>query len=174
MIGETLSFDRVVEFCERVVQLNEAGFPLDQLLGEPFMAVDVDLDSEREPGLYADVDQAELWIEEVVIEYPLLPRSADELRAFGTWHKRKGGTRLLSAEDTDESLGNTLGADQVEGPLVLAELAGAIQVDSAGLLRQSLGMRDQAIGALRRNGFHEVATANFENAIDEVLELAGS
>jgi hypothetical protein len=35
-------------------------------------------------------------------------------------------------------------------------------------------MRDQELGVLRRNGLHEDATTNFENAIDEVLEFTGS
>ena len=138
------------------------------------MAVDVDLDSERQPGLQADVDQAELRIEEVVIEDPLLPGSADELRPFGAGHECEGRTGFLGAEDADESLGDALVADEVVGPLVLAELAGAIHVGAAGLLRPALGMLDQAVGVLGRHGFHEVATANFQNAIDEVFEFAGS
>ena len=65
----------VVELGERVVLLHEAQLLLHHLLGQPFVAIDVDLDGEREPGLQADVDQAELGIEEVVVEDPLLPAS---------------------------------------------------------------------------------------------------
>ena len=172
--ASALGLDGVVELCERVVLLHEAQFLLHHLLGEPFVAIDVDLDSERQPGLQANVDQAELGIEEVVIEDPLLPGSADELGPVGTRHKREGRTRLLGAEDTDKSLGDTLVADEVLGPLVLAELAGAIQVDSASLPRPALSMRDETVRVLRRHGFHEVGAANFQNAIDEVFEFAGS
>ena len=86
------------------------------------------MDGERQPGLQADVDQAELGIEEVVIEDPLLSGSADELGPFGTRHEREGRTGFLGAEDADESLEDALFADEVMGPLVLAELAGAIHV----------------------------------------------
>src|SRR5512135_3112503 len=64
-VGQALGLGGVVELCERVVLLHEAEFLLDHLLGQPFEAVDVDLDGERQPGLQADVDQAELGIEEV-------------------------------------------------------------------------------------------------------------
>jgi hypothetical protein len=138
------------------------------------VAVDVDLDGERQPGLQADVDQAELGIEEVVIEHPLLPGSADELGPLGAGHKSEGRASFLSAEDADESLGDALVADEVLGPLVLAELAGAIFVGATGIPSPALGMLDQAVGVLGRPGFHEVCAANFQDAIDEVFEFAGS
>ena len=103
-IGQALGLDRVVELSERVVLLYEAQFLLHHLLGEPFVAIDIDLDGERQPGLQANVDQAELSIEEVVIKDSLLPESADELRAIGTGYECKGRTGFLSAENTDESL----------------------------------------------------------------------
>ena len=37
----------VVELGERVVLLHEAQFLLQHLLGEPFVAIDIDLDSKR-------------------------------------------------------------------------------------------------------------------------------
>ena len=173
-VGDALGLVGVVELGERVVLLHEAQFLLHHLLGQPFVAVDVDLDGERQPGLQADVDQAELGIEEVVVEHPLLSGSTDELGPFGAGHECEGGTGFLGAEDADESLGDALVADEVLGPLVLAELAGAILVGAAGLLRPVLGMLDQAVGVLGRQGFHEVGAANFQDAIDEVFEFAGS
>src|SRR5208337_5347012 len=67
-VGEALSLGGVIELCERVVLLHEAQFLLHHLLGQPFVAIDVDLDSERQPGLQAHMDQAELRIKEVIIE----------------------------------------------------------------------------------------------------------
>ena len=154
--------------------LHEAQLLLHHLLGQPFVAVDVDLDGERQPGLQADVDQAELGIEEVVVEHPLLSVSTDELGPLGAGHECEGRTGFQSAEDADESLGDALVADEVVGPLVLAELAGAIDVGAAGLPSPFLGMLDQTVGVLGGQGFHEVGAANFQNAIDEVFEFAGS
>ena len=94
------------------------------------------------------MDQAELRIKEVIIEDSLLPGSADELGPFRARHECEGRTSFLSAEDTNESLGDALIADEVVGPLVLAELPCAIHVGSAGLPRPALGMRDQAVGVL--------------------------
>ena len=157
-VGDALCLVGVVELSERVVLLHEAQLLLHHLLGQPFVAIDVDLDGERQPGLQADVDQAELGIEEVVIEDPLLPGSADELGPFGARHEREGGTGFLGAEDADESLGDALVADQVVGPLVLAELAGAIEVGAAGLPCPVLGMLDQTVGVLGCQGLHEVGS----------------
>ena len=131
-----MSLGGVIELCERVVLLHEAQFLLYHLLGQPFVAIDVDLDSERQPGLQAHMDQAELRIKEVIIEDSLLPGSADELGPFGARHECEGRTSFLSAEDTNESLGDALIADEVVGPLVLAELPCAIHVGSAGLPAQ--------------------------------------
>ena len=50
-VGDALRLVGVVELCERVVLLHEAQLLLHHLLGQPFVAIDVDLDSERQPGL---------------------------------------------------------------------------------------------------------------------------
>ena len=50
-VSEALSLSGVVELGECVVLLHKAQFLLRHLLGEPFVAIDIDLDSERQPGL---------------------------------------------------------------------------------------------------------------------------
>ena len=138
------------------------------------MAVDVDLDGERQPGLEADVDQAELTVEEVVVEDALLSGSAHELRPFRAGHECERGTGFQGTEDAHESFGDALVSNEVERPLVLAELAGAILVGATGLRRPVPSMHDQTIGVLGCQSLHEVASADFQNTVDEVLELAGS
>ena len=71
------------------------------------------------------------------------------------------------------TLETPLVADEVLGPLVLAKLSGAIFVGATDLSSPVLGMLDQAVGVLRRQGFHEVCAANVQNTIDEVFEFAG-
>ena len=112
-VGEALGLDRIVELDKRVVLLHEAQFFLRHLLGKPFVAIDVELDDERQPGLQTNVDQSELGIEEVIIKDPLLPKSTDEPRTIGTRYECKGGTRFLGGEDADEPLGDALIADEV-------------------------------------------------------------
>ncbi len=55
-VGQALGLDRVIELGGRVVLLYEAQFFLHHLLGEPFVAIDIDLDGERQPGLQTNVD----------------------------------------------------------------------------------------------------------------------
>jgi hypothetical protein len=124
------------------------------------VAIDIDLDSQRQPGLQANVNQAELRIEEIVVENPLLPGSAHELRPTGARHDCERGTGFQGAEDAGQSLGDALIADEILGPLVLAELAGAIHVVTGGLLRPVPGMSDQTVRVLGGNGFHEVGPAD--------------
>src|SRR5262249_38801640 len=59
------------------------------------------------------------------------------------------------------------------GPLVLAELAGAILVGAARRLRPGPSVLDQAIRVLGRQGFHEVGSAYVQDAVDEMLEFTG-
>ena len=118
------------------------------------------------------MDKAELRIEEVVIENPLLPGSAHELRSAGARYECEAGAGFQGAEDADESLGDALVPDEALGPFVLAELAGAIDVVTTGVLRPVAGMSDQAVGVLRCHDFHEVGSADLQNAIDKVLEFA--
>ena len=114
------------------------------------MAVDVDLDGERQPGLQANVDQPDRGIEKVIIKHPLLPRSADEFGSFGTGNQREGRTGLQGTEDADEALGDTLFADEAPCPFLLAEPACAINVGASRFALPVLGVLDQAVGVLRR------------------------
>ena len=98
---------------KRVVLLHETQLLMHHLLGQPFVAVDIDLDGERQPGLQPDVDQSELRIEEVVVEDPLLSVTADELGPFGTLHECEGGAGFQGAKDADKSLGDALVSDEV-------------------------------------------------------------
>jgi hypothetical protein len=75
---------------------------------------------------------------------------------------------------TTEFAATPVNAHEVLGPLVLAELAGAINVGASALLRLVLGMGDQVVGVLRSQRLHEVGAAHFQDAIDEVLEFATS
>jgi hypothetical protein len=68
-----MSLSGVVELGERVVLLDEVQFLLRHLLGEPFVAIDIDLDSKRQPGLMNAVFSA-------VYLVAALPRWASCLR----------------------------------------------------------------------------------------------
>jgi hypothetical protein len=107
-VGDALCLVGVVELGKRIVLLHEAQLLLHHLPGRPFVAVDIDPDGERQPGLQANVDQPEPRVEGVAIKDPLLPGSADELGAFGSGHECQARTGFLRAEDPDKSLGEAL------------------------------------------------------------------
>jgi hypothetical protein len=48
------------------------------------------------------MDEAKLWVKEVIIEDALLPRPGDKARAFVAWNQCEGITGFLGAEDADE------------------------------------------------------------------------
>src|SRR5271169_3584069 len=70
-VGQFLGFLRLIELSKSIVVLHETQSTLRQLPGQPLMAIDVDLHGEREPALQAEVDQAKLGIEEIVVQHAL-------------------------------------------------------------------------------------------------------
>ncbi|HEY3788611.1 MAG TPA: transposase [Urbifossiella sp.] len=82
----------VVDLSEGVVLLDEADAEAKQLLGEPVVAIDVDLQRERRPRLQSDVDEAEfrakyrdglcrLFTEGLLV----LPEALRDPAAFAAW-----------------------------------------------------------------------------------------
>src|SRR6202030_3868781 len=149
-IGLALRFGRIVELGEGVVLEHEAHAQTNQLLGEPIVAVDVDLERERRPGLQADVNEAKLRIEEVIVEDVLLPWLGDETRPIFAGDEGKGVAGFLSAEDADEPAFDALIAHEPLRPLVLLEGALAIEISALVFTRPTLGMFHEPFGPLRR------------------------
>lgn len=75
LLGKALSLGGLSDAGEGVVQLQEAQPMQFHLSGEPFMAIDGNLDDEGKPGLQAHMDQAELGVEEVVVQAKAFPIS---------------------------------------------------------------------------------------------------
>ena len=89
-------------------------------LGQPGVAVDVDLDGEREPGRQADVDQAQLGIEEVEVQDALLPARVDQAGAVLAGDQLEAGAALHAAEDADQALEDRSLSEDLIDQLVLA------------------------------------------------------
>src|SRR6185312_15569313 len=117
------------------------------------------------------MNEAELRIEEVVIEDTLLSRLGDESRPLLAGNESEGVAGFQGAEDTDEPFFEALFANERLGPLVLLEGAGAIEIGALRLACELLGMSDEPIGPLRGKGLHEVGAADFEDVIDESFEF---
>jgi hypothetical protein len=74
------------------------------LVGEPVVAVEVDLDLEGEPGLDLHVHQTELTVEEIETEVEARSLSGDEPGLGFGIDKAIGPARLDPREDTDQAL----------------------------------------------------------------------
>lgn len=170
-IGLTLSFGRFVELGEGVVLADEAQAQTNQLLREPMVAVGVDLEREGSPGLQADVDEAQLRIEKVVVEDALLPRPGDESGPFLAGDEGERIAGFQSAEDADETVFDGLFAEEPFRPGFFLKRTGAIEIRSPRLASDPLGVLDERFGPLGSDDVHEVATPNLERPIDESFEF---
>ena len=68
LIREKLSLGRLSDSDEGVVDLEKMQPLMGHLPGESLVAIDSDLDDEGEPRLQTEVDQAELGMQEVVVQ----------------------------------------------------------------------------------------------------------
>src|SRR5262249_32517019 len=122
------------------------------------------------PGLQADMDQAQLRVEEVEVQHALLPPRIDQARASLATDELEAGAAFHAAEHGDQALDEvrSLAQDLIDEP-VLAVGPPEEAVFDAGLLGRSLGAVDQGLGLTLGEG-HEVAAADLEDAVDEALE----
>jgi hypothetical protein len=141
-----------------------------ELASQPVVAVDVDLGREREPGLHADVTQAELGIEEVEIEDPLRTPGEHEAGPAVAVAEFDGATGLLAAPDTDEALAQTAFAELLLYQFFLAVATLEVDVRGAFPGGEGLGVADEAFGFFLGEG-QDVLALDAENMIDEAVEV---
>ncbi len=155
---------------EGVVLLDEAELGVNHLPGQPVVAVDVDLDGKREPSLQADVDQAELRIEEVEVQHPLRPTSEDEPRTFRAVQQLHRAASFHAAEDGDQAFGDAARSDVLgnEGFLALVALQKLIR--RLRFPRQGLGVVHERLRLLLDPG-QEILAPHAEFAIDKGVEI---
>src|SRR5262249_59514887 len=128
-VGQGLRLGGVIELGEGVVVLHETDARGVELAGQPVVAVDVDRGGEREPGLHADVAEAERRVEKVEVQNALGPAGEDEPGPAGAVAELDRAARLLTAKDADEALAQAAGADLLlhEVFLAVAALEGALR-----------------------------------------------
>ena len=141
----------------------------EHLLSQPGVAVDVDLDGEREPSRQPDVDQAQVGIEEVEVEHALRPACVDQAGAVLGVGQLEAGAAFHAAEDADQPFADRPLSQKLVDELILAVGALEVVVLGAGLLGQALGVIDQGFG-LFLSEIHEVAASNLEDVVDEPFE----
>ena len=117
------------------------------------------------------MDEAELRIEEVVVEHALSAGLRDESRPTVARHEYERIAGFQGAEDANESGFDALFADQLFGPMVLLERTVAIEIGVASLGGDGASVFDEAVAVLRSNDFDEVAASHLEDVIDETLQF---
>src|SRR5207249_3281580 len=117
------------------------------------VAVEVDLDREREPGGQTDMKQTELGIEEVEIKYQAAAEILLEVGPSFAVKDAEGGTGFHGREDGDQTLGNALPLGELACKIFLAHLALQKAKGSTGSVRQLLGVLFEAPCLLRPKRF---------------------
>ncbi len=169
-VGQTLRLGRLVDLHEGVVLEDESGLATGQLLSEPVVSVDADLQRERGPCLQTNVDETEIAVEKIPVKDPLLPRSGDEPGSLGSPDQIERVAGFQSAEDADETGLDALFAKEPFGPLILAEGSGAIEIGASELRRLAWHARPAA-RPNRSEDLEELAASNAEDAIHEAFEF---
>src|SRR5208337_4800962 len=110
----------LVQLGEGVVVLAKAELALSKLAGQPVVAVDVDLDCEREPGLQAEMNQTAIGIEEIIVQYAMRPARENQARSSLAMNQLDGAASFHDLQDGDQSFAETALADGVLDELLFA------------------------------------------------------
>lgn len=146
LIGQALSLFRTGDFDKGIIELLEGHISAAHLDGEPVMAVDGNLDDEREPGLDADVDEAEVGMEEVIIEAETFSVRGDDAWAADGIGDFERGTSFQLGKDADEAAGDVEICGDTPGFVVLADVPREVLVRTFVMSCNGLGVQDETIG----------------------------
>ena len=92
--------------------------------GEPIPAVDADLDGEGDPGLQADVHEAELTVEEVEVDVQAGAVGGFESEDVVAAEEAEGAADFDASKDADEPFSDVVFFDDPAGDVFLGS-AGA-------------------------------------------------
>src|SRR5262249_47434310 len=169
-VGQGLGPYGVVQLREGVVVLHEADAVPVELACQPVVAVGVGLEGEGDPGLQAQVDQAELGVEEVEVEDALGPGGEGQARGATAVAELDGAAGLLTAQDADEPLAEAPVADGLLDDLLLSVAALEVVVGGLVLLGELLGVVNELVGFLLQPR-EEVLARDAEDAVHEAVEV---
>ncbi len=148
LLGQPLRRLGVGQRHEGVVELLVGHAAAIQAPVQPLMAVDIDLHSQRQPGLHLDVDQAEVGVEEVIVHdgaTAVVGLQAGTPLALGDAERPAG---FQGGEGTDQAGGDAIALGDLAGQVVLARARGQVLKGAAGLVGQLTGMLLETVGLL--------------------------
>jgi len=170
-IGQALSGDGIVELGEGVVLLDEAELGLEHLLGQPVVAVDVDLDGEGKPSLETDVDQAKFGVEEIEVQDALRSAREGQTGSMAGMRQLDGAAGFHAAENGDQTFANGVLLELLTDERLFSVVSLKVSIGCAdGLRRRSSGI-DEFLRLLLDEG-QEVLASLVQNAIDPRIEVA--
>src|SRR5436309_10220028 len=170
-VGQPLGLVGMIELREGVVALFEAKSPVQHLPSEPLVAVDVDLDGGREPGLQANVDQAEFRIEEVVVEHALRSASEDEARASVAVEQLDRTAGCQATQDGHQAVAQTPFPALLLDHFFLGVGSAEEVVEGTGGRGHRLGVSYQGLRVLLDEG-QKILAAQLQGAIHPAVEVA--
>jgi hypothetical protein len=149
-IGQALRSRQVADADEDVVDLGVLDAAGRELARQPLVAVEVDLDLQREPGLHPNVQQTQIAVHEVVVQVQALALGGLHVGLPGGEAQRERAARLQGREDTHQTIVDAvtlgdlargiflahLGAQVLERPAVLASHGQCMRLDALGVGQQ--------------------------------------
>jgi len=153
MIGKTLGARAIVDVHKGVFDLRVADAVLRHLAGQPFVAVDVDLDRERKPGLDAHVHETELAVDVVEIHAQTTRRTRGQ-----TWFalpvlQLETMAGLNAREDANQSFRDPVALCDLPRPFFLAHRRVEINIRPPRPAGNFLGVIRDAVRTQRREVF---------------------
>jgi hypothetical protein len=133
----------MAQIDERVVVLDKAQPPVGHLPRQPVVAVDINLHGVGKIRLPAEVHQAEVGVQPVIVQDPLRTAGEDQPRLAFPVSQLHGGARFRDAEDGHQAHVEAVFADQLVDEFLFLESALAIFVGAALLPGDVLAIFDQ-------------------------------
>jgi hypothetical protein len=155
-IGQALCPWQVLDPGEDVIDFRVFDTAGGQLASEPLVPVEVDLDLQREPSLHANVDEAQIAIDEVVVvvvQVQALALGRLHIRLPGREAQRESAARLEGREHAHQSLEDAVTLGDRAGGIFLAQLGAQVLERPAVLAGKGHRMGFDALGVGQQERF---------------------
>src|SRR5207302_6659461 len=138
----------MIELDEGIILLSETEFLGEHLLGEPVVAIDVDLDGKGEKRLQANVHEAKSGIEEVVVEDALWATGVVETRTILALTQLDRAAGFFETQDGNQALLDGTFEEHCPDEVFFAAVALEILVRDTSRRGRRLGVIHQGLRKL--------------------------
>ena len=124
-----------------------------ELAREPLVAIHIDLDRKREPGLDLDVDEPELAVHKVVVELQALALGRVDPRLVLLPHQRERSARLDDRKHADKSLADAVSLGDLSSQILLSRRLAQVLVGPPRCRRHHASVLLDPFRLLEQEGF---------------------